>query len=165
MIPKAELHCHLEGSIPPALARELAARNGVTLPDGMFDGKGQYVWQDFLSFLDAYDRVCAALRVPRDFGDVLYTYLKGAAAEGARRLEQLRVHFCSAHLGDDLRGECIALQNHAVGVYDCISARGRGPSGAGAVGIDVAGDLPAEIHDDRGVGLVFRGCNDAISDC
>ena len=91
MIPKAELHCHLEGSIPPALARELAARNGVTLPDGMFDGKGQYVWQDFLSFLDAYDRVCAALKVPRDFGDVLYTYLKGAAAEGAVYVEM----FCS----------------------------------------------------------------------
>ena len=91
MIPKAELHCHLEGSIPPALARELAARNGVALPDGMFDGKGHYVWQDFLSFLDAYDRVCAALKVARDFGDVLYTYLKGAAAEGAVYVEM----FCS----------------------------------------------------------------------
>jgi len=91
LIPKAELHCHLEGSIPPVLARELAARNGVTLPDGMFDGKGHYVWQDFLSFLDAYDRVCGALRVPRDFSDVLYTYLKGAAAEGAIYVEM----FCS----------------------------------------------------------------------
>ena len=91
MIAKAELHCHLEGSIPPALARELAARNGVVLPAGMFDGKGHYVWKDFLSFLDAYDRVCAALRVARDFGDVLYTYLKGAAAEGAVYVEM----FCS----------------------------------------------------------------------
>jgi adenosine deaminase len=91
VIPKAELHCHLEGSIPPVLARELAARNGVALPDGMFDGKGHYVWQDFLSFLDAYDRVCAALKVARDFGDVLYGYLKGAAAEGAVYVEM----FCS----------------------------------------------------------------------
>jgi adenosine deaminase len=73
------------------LARELAARNGVNLPDGMFDGKGHYVWRDFLSFLDAYDRVCRALKQPRDFGDVIYAYLKGAAAEGAIYVEM----FCS----------------------------------------------------------------------
>jgi len=91
VIPKAELHCHLEGSIPPSLAHELAARNGVTLPDGMFNGKGHYQWQDFLSFLDAYDRVCGALKVARDFGDVLYAYLKGAASEGAVYVEM----FCS----------------------------------------------------------------------
>jgi adenosine deaminase len=91
VIPKAELHCHLEGSIPPALAIELAARNGIELPDGMFDGKGHYVWRDFLTFLDAYDRVCRALKTARDFGDVIYTYLKGAAAEGAIYVEM----FCS----------------------------------------------------------------------
>lgn len=91
MIPKAELHCHLEGSIPPALALELARRNNVDLPDGMFDAQGHYVWRDFLSFLDAYDRVCRALKTARDFGDVMYAYLKGAAAEGAVYVEM----FCS----------------------------------------------------------------------
>lgn len=91
MIPKAELHCHLEGSIPPALALELAKRNGVELPDGMFDDKGHYVWKDFLTFLDAYDRVCRALKTARDFEDVMYAYLKGAAAEGAIYVEM----FCS----------------------------------------------------------------------
>ena len=35
MIAKAELHCHLEGSIPPALARELAVRNGLDIPIGL----------------------------------------------------------------------------------------------------------------------------------
>ena len=68
MIPKAELHCHLEGSIPPSLARELATRNGLELPAGLMGVDGFYVWQDFWSFLAAYDRVCMTLRQPRDFG-------------------------------------------------------------------------------------------------
>ncbi len=91
MIPKAEIHCHLEGSIPPALARELAARNGLALPEQLFDAQGNYAWTDFLSFLDAYDRVCKALKTARDFGDVLYSYLAGAAGQGAVYVEM----FCS----------------------------------------------------------------------
>jgi len=91
VIPKAELHCHLEGSIAPALARELAARNGLDLPQGLFGADGHYVLNDFLSFLAAYDRVCTVLRTPRDFGDVIYSYLAGAAAEGAVYVEM----FCS----------------------------------------------------------------------
>ena len=91
MIPKVELHCHLEGSIAPALARELAARNGLDLPRGLFGPDGHYVWHDFWSFLAAYDRVCTVLRHPRDFGDVIYAYLAGAAREGAVYVEM----FCS----------------------------------------------------------------------
>ena len=83
MIPKAELHCHLEGSVSPALARELGQRNGVTFPDGMFDRQGHFVWRDFLSFLDAYDRVCLAVVTPADFGDVIYSYLASIARQGA----------------------------------------------------------------------------------
>ena len=91
MIPKVELHCHLEGSIAPSLARELAARNGLDLPAGLFGADGHYVWNDFLSFLVAYDRVCTVLRTPRDFSDVIYSYLAGVAAEGAVYVEM----FCS----------------------------------------------------------------------
>jgi adenosine deaminase len=91
VIHKAELHCHLEGSVPPALARDLAARNGLDLPAGLFGKDGHYVWTDFLSFLDAYDRVCGVLRKPRDFGDILYSYLQRTAAEGAAYVEM----FCS----------------------------------------------------------------------
>ena len=86
-IPKAEIHCHLEGSIPPALARELAERNGLSLPAKLFDAKGHYAWKDFLSFLDSYDRVCTVLKTPRDFGDVIYSYLASAAREGAVYVE------------------------------------------------------------------------------
>jgi adenosine deaminase len=91
VIPRAELHCHLEGSVPPVLARELAARNGLDLPPGLFGNDGHYVWKDFLSFLDAYDRVCGVLRKSRDFGDILYSYLQRSAAEGAVYVEM----FCS----------------------------------------------------------------------
>jgi adenosine deaminase len=91
VIPKAELHCHLEGSIPPALARELAQRNGLDVPSGLFGERGHYVWKDFLSFLAAYDLVCTTLRTARDFGEVIYSYLAGAARQGAVYVEM----FCS----------------------------------------------------------------------
>jgi adenosine deaminase len=91
VIPKAELHCHLEGSISGSLARELAARNALSLPEGLFGPDGKYVWRDFLSFLASYDRVCSVLRTPRDFGDVIHAYLAQAAAQGAVYVEM----FCS----------------------------------------------------------------------
>ncbi|HMJ98819.1 MAG TPA: adenosine deaminase, partial [Reyranella sp.] len=91
MIPKAELHCHLEGSIPPALARELAARNGLGVPPGLIGEHGHYVWKDFLSFLATYDLVCTTLRVARDFSDVIYSYLASVARQGAVYVEM----FCS----------------------------------------------------------------------
>jgi adenosine deaminase len=91
VIRKAEIHCHLEGSITPTLALELAQRNNVTLPEALFAPDGSYLWRDFLSFLAAYDRVCAALKTPRDFEDVIYAYLAQAAAQGAVYVEM----FCS----------------------------------------------------------------------
>src|SRR5258707_9190655 len=57
----------------------------------MIGADGFYVWKDFWSFLTAYDLVCTTLRQPRDFGDVLYSYLAGAAREGALYVEM----FCS----------------------------------------------------------------------
>jgi adenosine deaminase len=91
VVPKAELHCHLEGSIPPALAHELAARNSIALPDGLFGTNGHYEWSDFLSFLDAYDRVCGVVRKAKDFSHVLYSYLAQVAGQGAIYVEM----FCS----------------------------------------------------------------------
>ena len=91
MIAKAELHCHLEGSIKPTLAMMLAERNGLALPEGLMRADGTYEWRDFLGFLAAYDRVCTALRTPRDFSDVIYSYLEGVAAQGAVYVEM----FCS----------------------------------------------------------------------
>ncbi|MEL6876358.1 MAG: adenosine deaminase, partial [Pseudomonadota bacterium] len=46
-VPKAEIHCHIEGAVPPDLALKQAAKYGVdigSIVDGDF-----YVWSDFTS--------------------------------------------------------------------------------------------------------------------
>ena len=55
VIPKAELHVHLEGTAPPSLVRRLAERNGIPLPDGLFADEDTFRWTDFLDFLATYD--------------------------------------------------------------------------------------------------------------
>lgn len=87
MIPKAELHVHLEGTAGPALVRRLAARNGMTLPEGLFTADGRFAWSDFLHFLKVYDAASAVIRRAEDYRDVTYDYLMGAAAEGAVYVE------------------------------------------------------------------------------
>jgi len=64
-LPKAELHLHLEGSIRPKVACELAARHGVKLTEE--EVCRRYAYQDFAGFLDAFKWVTSFLREPVDF--------------------------------------------------------------------------------------------------
>lgn len=86
-LPKAELHCHIEGAASPALVRKLAERNGITLPESMFVDENRFAWTDFNSFLAAYDRACDALRRAEDYRDLIYDYLGRCAREGAIYVE------------------------------------------------------------------------------
>jgi len=64
-LPKAELHVHLEGSIRPETAVELAARHGVELkPEAV---AARYNYSDFTGFLDAFKWVTSYLRTPDDY--------------------------------------------------------------------------------------------------
>jgi adenosine deaminase len=85
-LPLAELHVHLEGTATPALVRELAARNGMTLPDGTVEGD-RYLWTDFLDFLSTYDRAASTVRTAQDYRDVTHAYLAACALEGAIYVE------------------------------------------------------------------------------
>ena len=82
-LPKLELHSHLEGVISPNLARRLAQRNQIKLDDNLFDGEGNFAWDDFVGFLKAYDMASACIRKPQDYRDVTYEYLMELAAHGA----------------------------------------------------------------------------------
>ena len=63
MVKKAEIHCHIEGAASPDLVVAQARRYGED-PSGFIEG-GAYVWNDFTSFLAAYD-FAAALFHPLD---------------------------------------------------------------------------------------------------
>lgn len=87
-LPKAELHLHIEGTLEPELAFELAARNGVTLPYADTDAlREAYRFKDLQSFLDLYYELMAVLRTEQDFADLADAYLARAAAQGVRHAE------------------------------------------------------------------------------
>lgn len=87
-VPKAELHLHIEGTLEPDLAFELAGRNGVDLPYASVEElAAQYDFSDLQSFLDLYYATMAVLRTEDDFAELTRRYLRTAAAEGVRHAE------------------------------------------------------------------------------
>ncbi|MEU9557414.1 adenosine deaminase [Streptomyces fumanus] len=87
-LPIAELHLHIEGTLEPELAFELAARNGVALPYADTDAlREAYRFADLQSFLDLYYALMTVLRTERDFEDLANAYLARAAAQGVRHAE------------------------------------------------------------------------------
>jgi adenosine deaminase len=87
MVPKAELHVHLEGTAPPELIARIAERNGVTIPDGMLGDDGRFHYRDFLHFLRTYDLAASVIRTVEDYRDVTYEYLSGVARGGGIYVE------------------------------------------------------------------------------
>lgn len=87
-IPKAELHLHIEGTLEPELAFELAARNHVTLPFATVEElRAAYRFEDLQSFLDLYYRLMDVLRTEQDFTDLADAYLARARQQGVRHAE------------------------------------------------------------------------------
>ncbi len=74
---KAEIHCHIEGAAPPALAAAQARKYGVDTR-GFLRG-GTYLWTDFSEFLVCYDSVAALFRTAEDYALLTETYLLGLA--------------------------------------------------------------------------------------
>ncbi len=87
-LPKAELHLHIEGTLEPELALELAARNGVSLRyRDVAALRGAYSFSDLSSFLALYYECMAVLRTAEDFAALASAYLARARADGVRRAE------------------------------------------------------------------------------
>ncbi len=88
MLPVAELHIHIEGTLEPELLVSLAALNGTPVPTLDVDElRAQYQFDSLQSFLDVHYANLRVLRTEQDFYDLARAYLARAAAAGVRRAE------------------------------------------------------------------------------
>jgi adenosine deaminase len=87
-IPKAELHCHLEGAIQPATLITLAGRHDIPLP--FSDAEGANKFYEFTSlnqFLEIFALACGTLRTAADFETITLDLAADAAAQGITHRE------------------------------------------------------------------------------
>jgi aminodeoxyfutalosine deaminase len=103
-LPKAELHLHLEGSIRPQTAVELAARHGVQIPVGAVAAR--YKYADFNGFLETFKWVTSFLRDPEDYAlitrklceelvqqNVVFAEITVSAGVMLRRMQNVEANF------------------------------------------------------------------------
>jgi adenosine deaminase len=87
-LPKAELHLHIEGTLEPELAFDLARRNNVTLPYAdTATLRSAYEFTNLQSFLDIYYMGSSVLCTERDFFDLAEAYFRRASAAGVIHAE------------------------------------------------------------------------------
>lgn len=90
-LPKAELHCHLDGSVRPATLLELAEEYGVALPYRTVEDIRDYMRvSDAASledYLERFDVTLAVMQTPESLERIAYELAEDAAEEGVRYLE------------------------------------------------------------------------------
>lgn len=84
-LPKAELHCHLEGSTRATTVADLAAKNDVALP--VSDPADLFKFTNLNQFLDIYTVMCQCFVEADDFRRLTYEAFEDAAAAGVRYRE------------------------------------------------------------------------------
>ncbi len=88
LMPKAELHIHIEGSLEPELIFALARRNGVALPYASVDElRSAYAFSNLQSFLNIYYAGASVLLKEQDFYDMARAYFVKAAQDNVVHAE------------------------------------------------------------------------------
>jgi aminodeoxyfutalosine deaminase len=103
-LPKAELHLHLEGSIRPETAVELAERHDVKLTAD--EVAARYNYSNFAGFIEAFKWVTSYLRAPEDYAlitrkllgelvrqNVVYAEITISAGVMLRRTQNVEANF------------------------------------------------------------------------
>lgn len=88
MLPVAELHLHLEGTLEPETILRIAERNRIEMPYADLDElRARYAFRDLQSFLDLCYSNVTVLRTAEDFAEMTTAYLQRASAAGVRHAE------------------------------------------------------------------------------
>jgi len=124
-MPKAELHCHLDGSIRPATLLELGLEYGQPMPASTPDALGRVMAardvRDLDDYLRRFDITLSIMQTADALRRIAYELVEDAASDGVRYIE---IRFCPAlnvrgslSLGDVmdavLRGAALAERDHA----------------------------------------------------
>lgn len=90
VVPKIELHVHLEGAVRAHDLLAIARRNGVPLPaDSVEDLEQLYRFTDFSHFIEMWLLTTSVIRTDRDFRQVVTGYASEASAMGAVYVEAI----------------------------------------------------------------------------
>lgn len=174
-LPKAELHCHLDGSVRPSTLLELAREYDVELPRRTAEALRDYMRVDDASSLEDYllrfDVTLSVMQTAGAIERIAYELAEDAAADGVRYLEVRYAPILNIRhglaLGEvleaSLRGLRRAESDHNITGRVIVTAlRGMSPEisrelanlavayrSRGVVGFDLAGGergFPAENH-------------------
>jgi aminodeoxyfutalosine deaminase len=105
-LPKGELHLHLEGTIRPQTAVELAARHGVEVKPE--EAAARYRFTNFAGFIETFKWVTSFLREPEDYAlitrsalddlgrqNVVYAEITISAGVMLRRMQNVEANFAA----------------------------------------------------------------------
>ena len=90
-LPKAELHCHLDGSVRPATLLDLAKETGATMPAATPEGMREYMRvadaRNLEDYLARFVTTLSVLQRADALERVAYELAEDAAADGVRYIE------------------------------------------------------------------------------
>jgi adenosine deaminase len=118
LLPKAQLHVHLESTIRWTTLREIGAATGVPVPA---PPDGPLVFDGFRQFADHNSLVRTCLRRPEDFRRVALEFCADEAAQGTRYAE---VTFTAASHGERLGDPDMPLKAVLAGLAEGQAAYG-----------------------------------------
>jgi adenosine deaminase len=174
-LPKAELHCHMDGSVRPATLIELGREYGVQMPVDDAEALGDYMIvrdaHNLEEYLARFDVTLSVMQTAEALERIAYELAADAAADGVRYLETRYAPVLNTQRGlslgeavdAPLRGLARAERDHGIIARVIVTAlRNLSPEvslelarlavsykGRGVVGFDLAGGErghPAALH-------------------